>query len=259
MKRILFILGWVILLAAASCFNPPEFSDIPSISIEEVRVKEVAGASTADSLIITIGFTDGDGNIGLDGSEIEPPFNERWFFLLNPIQSCENGVSAPCTKISYVDQSNLNNYITYKLRRTTHPELPEFAQPDDCESYFVLRNTNNQPIDTLYSELNSRYFNLFVDIEVKGSGSVFTKFNFNNAPYPKCDIYGLNGRLPILAKDGDLSVELPLDGVITYKVTSPSLYSTLRNKTIRLRVWLMDRDGNISSEEGTESDEFTIN
>ena len=258
MNRILLFLFFGLILFIGSCFEPPKFSKIPVLTFEKVKVKEVAGTTTPDSMIVTVSFKDGDGNIGLGGDEIDPPYNERWFYLLSTNPSCEPGVTAPCKRKSFFDASNRANYVSYSLRRTNpdYDTLPEFLKPNDCLKYFVVRDANNVPTDTLYSTLNPRYNNFFVDIMVKNGASSF-KYEFNNQGYPKCDVYGLNGRLPILAKDGNPDNEIPLEGIITYRVVSASFYRDLRNKTISIRVWLMDRDGNVSNV--VESDEFTLN
>ncbi len=242
-----------------SCFEPPEFSIIPSIKIEGVRVKEVAGANTPDSLIVTINFKDGDGNIGVDGTETNPPFNERWHFLTSPRATCEPGVKAPCTKISYIDTNNIDDYVTYKFRRTSadYDTLPEYTSPFDCTNYYVLINSAGPSpvtIDTFYMQLNPRYSNLFMDLYVK-SGATFNKFNFNQF-VSNCEVHGLNGRLPVLAKDKDFDNKLPLEGTITYKILSTSFYAQLANKTLKVKIRIMDRDGNTSNED--ESNEFTL-
>ena len=257
MKRITGILYGILFFLVGACFEPPQFSNQPSIAIEDVRVQKVGGAAVADSLIITVNFQDGDGNIGISGSENTPPFHERWYFLKTPLPTCEPGLMAPCTKISYVDDQNMANYVTYKSRRGGAPydTLPAFTKPYDCQNYVVLKKAGNVTIDTLYSQLNPRYFNLFIRVEYK-SGSDFIPYEYNNAPYPNCDIYGLNARLPILAKDGDVNSKLPLEGVITYKLTSAS-FTPLLGKVLRLKIKLMDRDGNISNED--TSKEFVFN
>jgi len=261
MKFILNILILLGLMAVASCFQPPEFSNTPTIEVTNVRGKEVPGANTYDSLIVTINFSDGDGDIGLDGSENSPPFNQYWFFLKSPRtgSECEPGVQSPCSIVSYIQESKLADYVTYKLRRTTpgYDTLPPFSAPYNCTNYFVLYNTSGQTVvtvDTLYSQINPRRYNFFMDVLVK-NGSDFNKYDFS-FPYPLCVVDGFNGRLPILAKDGDFSVKLPLEGTITRTVASPSFYSTLRNKTLKVRVKIMDRSGNYSNEDS--SDEFTL-
>lgn len=257
MTRTLNILCLISLLIVGSCFEPPQFSIFPKINVEAVRGKEVPGNLTADSLVVTVKFQDGDGNIGIGPNENKPPFHERWFFLINPISACDPGVSAPCKKISFVDAANLKNYVSYKLRKTpAYDTLPEFKQPFDCFKYYVVTNeSNNKAIDTLYSELNNRYSNFFMEILVK-NGADFEVFDFRKFPYPNCEIYGLDGRLPILAKDKDLSLSLPLEGIISYKAASPAFYKDLRNKTLKVRVQLMDRDGNMSNID--ESNEFIL-
>lgn len=260
MKRTLNILCLLGLLVG-SCFEPPEFSIIPSISVLSVRGKEVPGPSTKDSLIVTIQFKDGDGDIGVDADENTPPYHERWFFLKTPIQTCDPGVKAPCSIISFVDTSanKLKNYVSYKSKRTSadYDTLPEFISPYNCFRYYTLlglKNGNLVTKDTLYSVLNPRYNNFFMELLVK-DGSTFKKFEFDT-PYPNCELYGFDGRLPILAKDGNVSLQLPLEGTITYKVASPSFYSTLRNKTLKLRIRIMDRAGHSSNT--NESIEFTL-
>jgi hypothetical protein len=238
------------LLAMGSCFNPPELSNTPYIKVEGVRTVEVPGIAI-DSLIVSVYFEDGDGDIGIGANENAPPFNEWWFFLKNPSNNCDPGVAVPCKKVSFVDMRRLDDYVSYKLRGTTagYDTLPEYM----CTRYYEVKEIVDQvpkTKDILYAELNPRYNNFLADLFVK-NGLSSSKFEF-----PNCEIHGLNGRLPILARDGDLSLHLPLKGTITYKVTSSSFYGVLRNETVKLRVQLIDRAGNVSNE--AFSNDFTF-
>jgi len=65
----LFVLG--IALALTSCFNEPNYSNTPEIFAPEVERYRVAasggvGGGRRDSIVITIKFKDGDGNLGDD-------------------------------------------------------------------------------------------------------------------------------------------------------------------------------------------------
>jgi hypothetical protein len=66
----LFILG--IALLATGCFNEPNYSNTPEITSAAIfPYKNLAGGtgvgqSRRDSVVITIGFRDGDGNLGND-------------------------------------------------------------------------------------------------------------------------------------------------------------------------------------------------
>jgi hypothetical protein len=58
-------------LVVISCFEPPEFGSTPHIDYVGVGFKEGSGAVN-DSLIVTIEFEDGEGDLGIDG--VSPQF-----------------------------------------------------------------------------------------------------------------------------------------------------------------------------------------
>src|SRR6187551_1105911 len=91
-----FALFVIILTGATACFNPPEFPVEPQIEFESVKYKEYGTAfdGEADSLILSLTFKDGDGDMGLDPSETSPPYNNKFYFIAN------------------------GKYITYKTKRT---------------------------------------------------------------------------------------------------------------------------------------------
>ncbi len=76
----------IILTGVTACFNPPEFPVEPQIEFESIQYKEYGtGLDTEyDSLILTVSFKDGDGDLGLDASEDQPPYNNKYFFVQFP-------------------------------------------------------------------------------------------------------------------------------------------------------------------------------
>ncbi|MCK8491343.1 hypothetical protein M0L20_05730 [Spirosoma sp. RP8] len=65
------LLVLTIVLTLSSCFNEPDYPDAPSIDFKGVFRYPVAagqgvGQPRRDSVVITIGFKDGDGNMGND-------------------------------------------------------------------------------------------------------------------------------------------------------------------------------------------------
>ncbi|WP_461125480.1 hypothetical protein [Spirosoma aerophilum] len=63
----IFVVG--IALALSSCFNEPNYSDTPAIDYKgmfkyTIEAGRGVGKGKRDSVVITIGFKDGDGNIG---------------------------------------------------------------------------------------------------------------------------------------------------------------------------------------------------
>ena len=250
------------ILIAGSCFEPPQYPDTPLITYNSVIFKDCINPSVADTLILKVDFKDGDGNLGIDGQDNTPPFNNRWYFRINPASQCESGLAEPCSKIkrSSFDPARLNDYVTYKLRRTNpkYDTLPAFTSPYNCTNYEIIYdNELLKPVDTIYMQLNKGFFNFYMDIYVKQNNGSFQKFDWTKQfSYPLCVTNGANGRFPILAKDNDLSLSIPLEGTITYRFPSTALLATFGVKTLKLKIRIVDRTFNFSNE--IESPEFTL-
>lgn len=262
MKRTLSLLTLFGLLLIVSCFEPPQYSIIPRIVYESYRTVEVPGASTEDSLFVTVSFRDGDGDLGRSGTENAPPFNQKWYFLLNPIPTCESTVIPPCKKSSFVDVDDLSNVVKYSTRRTNpdYDTLPPYVKPFRCDNYEIMRDeTTNQIVDTVYIQRNPRTFTFFCDLYTKEpgpSGPVFVKYDWyvgSDCPLPGGGFYG---RFDILGKDNDPDLGLPVEGTLTFRVVSNSLFATFKNKTIKLKIRIVDRAGHYSNE--VETREFTL-
>ncbi|MEK6780512.1 MAG: hypothetical protein AABY93_02330 [Bacteroidota bacterium] len=216
-----------------SCLDAPQYSEIPEIEFEQIVFKDIKDASTADSLIISIKFRDGNGNIGLDPSETREPYNDKYYF-------------------QFPDQS----YITYETKRTVpgYDTLPDFVKPYNCTNWEVLTE-NQKVIDTIYFQLNPNQYNIFITFQVKDALGNFQDFDWASFyTYPLCEVIGFNGRFPILSKD--LSQPGPLEGTINYGMTSVGFTIIFSIHTLRLKVRILDRALNYSNEIITP--EFTL-
>ncbi|MVM38379.1 hypothetical protein GO730_13660 [Spirosoma sp. HMF3257] len=65
----LFVFG--IVLTVSACFTEPNYSNTPAIDFKGLFKYQIAagggvGQAKRDSIVITIGFKDGDGNLGVD-------------------------------------------------------------------------------------------------------------------------------------------------------------------------------------------------
>jgi hypothetical protein len=223
----------IILIGVTACFNPPEFPIEPQIEYESIQYKEYGtGLDTEyDSLILTISFKDGDGDLGLDASEDQPPYNNKFFFV----------------------QPN-GKYITYETKRTVpgYDTLPAFVKPYNCINWEVYKEDNIVK-DTLYFQLNPDYNNITVEFLVKNSDGTFTEFDWREAfNYPNCGI-SFDGRFPILYKD---KPGAPLEGTIRYGMGSIGFKILFSTKTLKLRVQIKDRA--LNSSNIIETPEFTL-
>jgi len=73
-------LGVSFLLAGAtvsSCLTAPDYPDTPSIEFKSITATRAEQDGTPyDAVRVTISFRDGDGDLGLDNGETNPPYGE---------------------------------------------------------------------------------------------------------------------------------------------------------------------------------------
>ena len=62
--------------AVSSCLSPPEYPVTPEIEFRGISIKRsVSNIATIDSVQVTVKFQDGDGDLGLNNNDTDPPFN----------------------------------------------------------------------------------------------------------------------------------------------------------------------------------------
>lgn len=233
---------WLFLIAlgVSSCFDPPEYAFQPQIEFESIEFKEYGSGfdSEPDSLILKISFQDGDGDLGLDPSELgcvsdNICFNNKFYFIK------QDG-----TPVTYRDKRTNPNFSS----------LPDFVKPYNCINWEVRTLSSGGPVDTLYFEINPDHYNIEVDFLVKNpTNGTFEEFDWTKEfNYPNCGI-SFDGRFPILFKDRPGS---PLEGTIKYGMGSLGFKALFSIKTLKLRVLIKDRALNQSNV--IETPEFTF-
>ncbi len=219
MKNIL-IYGFLVIAAGfISCNRPPELPVVPSIEFENIEFKEADGP---DSLIVSIYFQDGDGDLGLAPYETDDPYHP-YDILKN-----EDGDT---------------------IFIGSEPGLPEYNPID----YLILRDQDGIAKDTVLIGLNENHYNFFIRFFTKRNGK-YTHFNWRDAPYYQT----FDGRFPILntvsALDNGLR-ERPLEGSLRYGMTSSGWLFLFRD-TMKVSIQIQDRALNKSNI--VESPDFTL-
>ncbi|MGM0579151.1 MAG: hypothetical protein ACQETL_00620 [Bacteroidota bacterium] len=217
---LLFILSVSLLLTA--CPTPPEFDNTPSIEYEDIAYSQRADTTSGgqplnqDVISLTISFEDGNGDLGLRSSELDPPYH------LFDIPLNQNG------ELIFFGSS---------------PELPPFnfydyyITPDSA----VINNTFLSN-DTIFVQFNERHFNIFVSFFYKPTGSDgFVQFEWETEP----NFYqSFHGRFPILNTE---SYNRPLNGSLTYEMKSAGFRAIFRDQPMYLEAYILDREGNKSN------------
>lgn len=205
-KYLLHILLFATL--ASACISPPDdFPSVPEITFEDLRFVNSLGA---DSLKLRIGFRDAEGDLGLNPTDVNDPFNAL-NFKRNPDGSV----------------------ITFKNRP---PAAPNY-NPIDWAINPLIGNTVVN--DTVWVEQNPNHNNIFVRFFIKRNGR-FTEFRWQDPPF----FTTFNGRFPrILSANRTQAIE----GSLEYAMLSFGWQSIFRNDTIRIDVEIQDRALNRSN------------
>lgn len=250
-----------------SCFEPPEYPDIPEITFKSVQFKKGGidgeGNIVADTVVLMLNFKDGNGDIGVSPDEVYPPFNDRWYYTKSKIGGSgvfECNDPEKCWYYS-LDTTQFKKYI--KLSDRKKPEyatLEDFSKPYNCINWQKIEYDHDKnpeteviPLDTIYFKLNPHYNNIFVQFEIKNDNPADPRNPFDTVfdesqyfTFPLCGIRPFNGRIPILFDETTMNT--PLEGTIRYTIPSVSFPTIFGSKVLRLRVYIEDRALNKSNE-----------
>jgi len=270
------LFGITILLVSA-CFDPPQFGMVPVIDYENIYYTEAKAVGERDSLVLSISFKDGNGDLGLSATQIEPPFHDINYYLAN------NGTITPLEKETVY--SNLPQFVSVpngaagKLvtSRTAEEaayadDLPSFTDPYSCTFYAYTKVFINEPdkhifdgsynldsvltvpnfpkvyvlLDTFYYQRNPTHTNIEVEFWVKEAGG-YVLFDWEKE---FCTV-SFDQRFPVLTEKTG-----PLEGSLQYAMVTTGLKNIFSIKTLKLRVRIRDRSLNES--EFIETPEFTL-
>lgn len=221
----LIIIGFMTILTA--CPTPPEFEDLPSIEYEDVNFSVITDTSASgqplnqDVISITVSFEDGDGDLGLRNSEIEPPYHLFDIPLNDERELIFFGSSSSLPPFNFYDY---------------------YIPPDS-----ITINNTLLVDDTILVRFNERHFNIYVDFYYQPPGSNdFVQFEWETEP----GFYqSFHGRFPILNTE---SYNRPLNGSLTYEMKSVGFQAIFRDYPMYLEVYILDRAGNRSNVIQTE-------
>ncbi|MFC2123871.1 hypothetical protein ACFLU5_03585 [Bacteroidota bacterium] len=214
-KIILIVIVGMCLLAA--CTKPPELPFEPKIVFERVQFTQTE-EGRPDSLIVSIYFEDGNGDLGLTAQETQPPYHPADIVLDN------NGDT---------------------VKYSNDPELPIY-NPIDWQ---IIRDLEGQAKDTVLVEINENHYNFFVRFYQK-TGGKYVEFDWRDEPYYQT----FDGRFPYLRTDGDYS-DHPLEGSLRYSMLSSGWIWVFRD-TLKLSIQIQDRALNKSNT--VETGDFTL-
>ena len=120
-KMILFIVVFTFFLCA--CRKPVKYSDIPEIKF--ISIEKYMDSYGNNCATLTFRFQDGDGDIGLNGTDIYPPFDSTSFYYYNFICDYYEKQNGVFIKIDSTEIDGKMQFFTLNARIPRLSKLPE--------------------------------------------------------------------------------------------------------------------------------------
>ncbi len=240
MKKYFFILIYPLLL---SCNEENTFSEIPSISFERMVFKESENNFVQDSLILTINFIDGNGDLGLSNDENSYPYHQYNAIIdenFNWITYGSNDVNPPF--YIYEPNGSITFYSNEDNRNTFN-----------CNNYIIDTINSSTQLDTFYIQKNINNKNIFIEFYKKNED----KFELIDWTRVFDEEYGcgidFNSRFPPLNITNTNQV---LQGKLRYGMVSYGFESVIQNDIFKLKIHIKDRA--LNSSNTIETPEVTL-
>lgn len=168
-KRYYIFIG-IILLFICSCERPPNYDKTPKIQFKSVEKSIIIGdlsLSKQDSVVITLGFQDGDGDLGMSTDKVGTnPYVD--FYKRNYHATLYKRVKGIYQEVVDLD----GNSIEYG---GVFPPLVDQEGPIDGDlNYHILISHNNAQILEAFDTLRFEIF--VIDRDLNQSNTVVTDF-----------------------------------------------------------------------------------
>ena len=280
MKVVKGLFLFAVSAVVTSCFDPPDFSDTPEIDFVDLAFIEGNTNNPTDSLIVTISFRDGDGDLGLAGDQIDEPFNDVFYGLASNgevVEASKETIFTDLPQFVKVPQGVTGKLAT--IRTLQDPayadDLPPYVDPaTSCTDYKLqevyIQEEDKGIIDASYAEIdtmkssngfppiyivqdmfyfkeNPNHRNIEVEFWVNDGTGKYTLFDWEKE---YCEA-AFNQRFPVLTEKTG-----PLEGNLTYALTSVGIKATFSIKTLKLKIRIRDRALNVSND--VETEPFTL-
>lgn len=228
------IIALIIFSFLFSCIEDNNVSDIPSISYESLEFKKSDNSFNQDSLIITINFIDGDGNLGLSNDENNYPYHPYNAIIdqeFNWITLGSNNVTPPL----YIYEPN-GVYYLY----SNEDNRPSY----NCENYIIDTVNTTNKLDTFYIQKNENNKNIFIEF-YKKENNEFVLIDWKRIFDEEygCGI-DFNSRFPPLNISNSSQL---LSGKLRYGMVSYGFEMILKNDIFKLKIHIKDRELNTSN------------
>lgn len=228
-------------LVVSGCFDPPVYSEVPSIGFERLEFVEIpadyeipdGGARPVDSLVLTFSLEDGNGDVGLRDTESFTPYHAYNIVVdsNDSLVTFSGDFQPPFYSVNPAGAAELLSDVDNR---------PSY----NCTNYIIATYSDTNLRDTFYIEQNEFHYNLHVDILRKQNGEYNTVDYAAASGNADCALASFNGRIPVF-EEGNIGRSLK--GNISYSMRSSGHKIVLARDTFKIRFYMYDRALNQSN------------
>ena len=184
---------------------------------------------------------------------VEPPDAKRPGELIT-LASANQGFLLPPFESPYDCAANDESYLNENQNPDTIYIFRDFKyiirdKATIVDSLERIDNPNEYyyaVVDYFYLKTNPAFYNIKVQFFIKNTDGSYTEYDWKKELCATFD-----GRFPILAQK-----ERPLEGTLTYSMTSVGFLTTFGSKTLKLRITIFDRA--LNSSNSVDTDDFRL-
>jgi len=142
----------MLLISLVTCKEDPDISKTPEISFESLSLyKNISGKDSM--IVLRINYKDGDGDLGLNGSDTFPPFNygnmayynlfvtyevkngNTWEKILNPSTNDTIKYNQRFPRLNFTNKNkHITGYMDLKIPATPYPGI----KPQNVRFGFIM-------------------------------------------------------------------------------------------------------------------------
>jgi hypothetical protein len=150
-----YLIG-LLFLAICSCQKPVEYPVEPEIAYEGFTYLINADSTFSGEGIISLSYTDGDGDLGLDDSDTLPPFgfnDAHYYNMVVDYLKCVNGEFVKTPLLSWNAQTQSYDTVTFNARFKRLRDSEEPKAISGTMDYKLTVQNPFSPVDTVKFEI----------------------------------------------------------------------------------------------------------
>lgn len=227
-----------------SCIKQPDYPNVPQIQLGSFSLRRGTGANFGfDTLVITIKFKDGNGDIGIGQTDLarqDGKYVSPWYWVYDTTNISNYGYTTDGNPADLPSNTSYK-FINYKARNLNFSGIT-IPATYNCVNWAIGKNVGSSKVDTLFITQNSLAYTLNMDLYTRRLTS--DPYVYYDPGANDCSPNEFKAALPDLSNDRKSS---PIEGSFTYKFEYLGFAAKFSGQYLKFNITITDREGNVSN------------